>query len=54
MPFGKHKGKPLSAVPRDYLEWLAGKDSIGTELGDAIRVLLGSAPADDVAERYIS
>lgn len=24
MPFGKHKGKPLEKVPRDYLEWLVG------------------------------
>jgi hypothetical protein len=25
MPFGKYKGTPLSAVPADYLTWLAGK-----------------------------
>lgn len=23
MPFGKHKGKPLEEVPKDYLRWLA-------------------------------
>jgi len=23
MPFGKHQGKPLSAVPADYVRWLA-------------------------------
>jgi DNA polymerase-3 subunit epsilon len=23
MPFGKHQGKPLSEVPRDYVAWLA-------------------------------
>ncbi len=23
MPFGAHKGKPLSALPDDYLTWLA-------------------------------
>lgn len=22
MLFGKHKGKPLSEVPKDYLEWV--------------------------------
>lgn len=22
MPFGKHKGKPMSDVPADYLHWL--------------------------------
>lgn len=24
MPFGKHQGKPLSEVPRDYVQWLHG------------------------------
>ena len=24
MPFGKHQGKPLSEVPKDYVKWLAG------------------------------
>lgn len=24
MPFGKHQGKPLKQVPRDYVQWLAG------------------------------
>ena len=23
MPFGKHQGKPLSEIPKDYLRWLA-------------------------------
>ncbi len=23
MPFGKHQGKPLSEVPKDYIKWLA-------------------------------
>ena len=23
IPFGKHKGKKLKDIPRDYLEWLA-------------------------------
>ena len=26
MPFGKHKGKPISDVPRQYLEWWLGQD----------------------------
>lgn len=24
MPFGKHQGKPLAEVPRDYVQWLQG------------------------------
>jgi DNA polymerase III epsilon subunit-like protein len=39
MPFGKHKGTPLGRVPRDYLEWLLGRD-IEDELRDAIVVAL--------------
>ncbi len=26
MPFGKHKGTPLSELPIDYIWWLNGKD----------------------------
>lgn len=28
MPFGKHQGKPLSEVPKDYLKWLAGSGAL--------------------------
>lgn len=28
MPFGKHKGEPLSKVPRSYLSWLAGSGAL--------------------------
>jgi DNA polymerase-3 subunit epsilon len=24
MPFGKHQGKPLNEVPKNYIQWLAG------------------------------
>ena len=27
MPFGKHAGKPLESVPRDYVTWLASSGS---------------------------
>jgi hypothetical protein len=40
MPFGKHKGKRLREVPRDYLEWLRAADGIAPELRDAIEVRL--------------
>ena len=26
MPFGKHEGQLLKDIPRDYIEWLAGRD----------------------------
>lgn len=28
MPFGKHQGKPLASLPRDYVEWLAGSGAL--------------------------
>lgn len=38
MPFGKYKNKPLSAVPRDYLQWFA--TIVEGELCDAIQLHL--------------
>lgn len=35
MPFGKHKGQLLTDVPRDYMDWLLGRD-IDDELRDAL------------------
>lgn len=40
MPFGKWKGRKLSQVPRDYLEWLQHKHGITAELRDAVRLHL--------------
>jgi uncharacterized protein (DUF3820 family) len=41
MPFGKHKGKPVRRVPRDYLRWLrqqalSGELSVKAELLEEI------------------
>jgi len=36
MPFGKHRGKLLSEVPADYIDWLLGRD-IDDELRSALR-----------------
>lgn len=40
LPFGKHKNKPLSVVPVDYLQWLANSDRISAELQCAIQLHL--------------
>ena len=41
LPFGMHKGKPLSDVPRDYLEWLASCSAgISDELCESIKIRL--------------
>jgi DNA polymerase-3 subunit epsilon len=26
MPLGKHKGRPFSEIPHEYLQWAANKD----------------------------
>ena len=32
MPFGMHKGKLFTEVPRSYLEWLAGREQLHKDL----------------------
>ena len=45
MPWGKHKGKPLKEVPRDYLKWaLNNADAMSAELRAAIEAELGLIP----------
>jgi Putative quorum-sensing-regulated virulence factor len=39
--FGKHKGKPIADVPRDYLQWsLKNVASLSLEQRNAIRLVL--------------
>ena len=41
MPWGKHKGKPVTKVPRDYLRWiLANSESLTTDLRSQIEGVL--------------
>jgi uncharacterized protein (DUF3820 family) len=40
LPFGRYKGKALSDVPHEYLEWFATIDGIDAELRDAIQLVL--------------
>lgn len=45
MPWGKHKGKPLKEVPRDYLKWAVNNaDAMSPELRAAIEAELGMLP----------
>jgi hypothetical protein len=37
LPFGKHRGKPPSAVPSDYLSWLLRTVKLSTGLRAAVR-----------------
>jgi uncharacterized protein (DUF3820 family) len=53
VPFGKHKGKQISDVPRDYWEWWLAQDNQGKfpELRAAVELHLGlgdPAPASEL------
>lgn len=37
MPFGKHAGKPLSEVPKDYIEWLSKNGALDKKENAALR-----------------
>lgn len=41
MPFGKHAGKPLTAVPRDYIDWLKKSGALDKKENQALREALG-------------
>lgn len=41
MPFGKHKGKPIAELPKDYLEWaLANMERLDAKLRKALTLSL--------------
>ncbi len=37
MPFGKHKGKPMEQIPKDYVAWLAKDGAFGKPENQALR-----------------
>lgn len=37
MPFGKHAGKPLSEIPKDYVEWLAKNGALDKKENATLR-----------------
>lgn len=60
MPFGKHKGKPLSEIPRGYLQWLSRWEHTWPWLRKAAENELNGVPEpseaqiiDDVIARTI-
>ena len=40
MPFGKHAGKNLSDLPKDYIVWLKGSGALDKKENDALREAL--------------
>ena len=45
MPFGKHKDRELTELPRGYLRWLRQQDWLGGWLAQAVDEALGLAPS---------
>ena len=45
MEFGKHRGKPLIEVPRDYLEWFAKRPDISFAIAKTVRDFLAGRAA---------
>lgn len=41
VPFGKHKGKQVHEVPRDYWEWCLANDKLQPDLRAAVELHLG-------------
>jgi len=60
MPFGRHKGRRLSELPDDYLEWLQALDDLREPLRAAVadeaqrRRPLGARPNPRVVEDLIA
>ena len=51
MPFGKHKGRELTEIPPDYLEWVARNLTITGDLADEIYRVLGTGPDPEQVRR---
>jgi hypothetical protein len=51
MPFGRHKGKEISEMPPDYLEWISTNLTITGDLADEIYRVLGTGPDPEQVQR---
>lgn len=46
MPFGKHKGKEVSEVPKGYLRWLLNNGELYGSLASEIASVLGEESSE--------
>jgi hypothetical protein len=51
MPFGRYKGRDLSEIPTDYLEWISNNLTITGNLADEIYRVLGTGPDPEQISR---
>lgn len=42
MPFGKHRGRPLDQLPKDYVAWLAGSGALDKPENEGLRASLAA------------
>jgi len=54
MPFGKHKGLPISSLPTDYLEWLATLGDLSGWLRAAVNQELASRNGESAATALVT
>jgi hypothetical protein len=58
MPVGKHRGRPIEALPLEYLEWLAALEDLREPLRSAVlaehRRRLGPQPDPRIVEDLIA
>ena len=52
MPFGKHLGVELAAVPRPYLRWLKGQPWLGAWLVKEIDLVLDGEAVGSPGESF--
>jgi len=50
MPFGKHKDKDLTEIPKGYLRWLRSQDWVAGWLAQSVDEVLNGNPAVDGQE----
>jgi len=51
MPFGKHKDKELTEIPKGYLRWLRTQDWVGGWLANAVDQVLDGKPQEPEPSR---
>ena len=52
MPFGKHKDRELTEIPKGYLRWLRSQDWLGGWLANGVAEALGEAVAEKPMEPW--